>query len=129
MLSLERTPEPWTAAAALIPSSAAQPVNPACFSRRKIDAGIDLVAGTSWRGPNRVFQVMQFNAPTLQPEPIPARFLRPKRPGNSEKNSREFRADKPITRCLNRRSEWSFRNPFGMTGGDPKHTRAEQEES
>src|SRR4051794_24500697 len=31
-------------------------------------------------GPNRAFQVMQFNAPTLQPEPIPARFLRPKKP-------------------------------------------------
>ena len=30
-----------------IHSSAVQPVNPACFSRRKIDACIDLVAGTS----------------------------------------------------------------------------------
>ena len=40
-----------------------------------------------------------------------------------------FGGQKVLARGLNRRTEWSFRNPFGMTGGDPKHTRAEQVES
>lgn len=38
---------------------------------------IDLVAGISG-GPNRAFQVTQFNAPTLHFGPIPARFFAPR---------------------------------------------------
>src|SRR3982074_3640102 len=52
------------------------------------------------------------------------------------KNPWEFSEEFPRTegrqaliRCLNRPSAWSFRNPFGMTGGDPKHTRAERVEN
>ena len=69
------------------------------------------------------------NAPSFTSGPIPARFLlgltapflRPELP--------RFRGRKVLSRSLNRLAERSFRNPFGMTGGDPKHTRAEQEES
>lgn len=68
--------------------------------------------------PNRAAEVMQFNAPTLHFGPIPARFWRPEEPPTEGRQA--------LIRCLNRPSEWSFRNPFGMTGGDPKHTRAER---
>ena len=91
------------------PSSAAQPVNPACSL-------------TFSRLPKRASEVMQFNAPTHTK-------LSLFRPVFRAPKASEFRADKPFTRCLNRPSELLFRNPFGMTGGDPKHTRAEQEES
>jgi len=39
-----------------------------------------------------------------------------------------FWADEPATRCLNRLAECQCWNPLGVTGGDSKHTRAEQVE-
>ena len=53
--------------------------------------------------------------------PVPTRFR--------ARTFRSFRADEPFTRCLDRLAEWSFRNPVGVTGGNPKHTRAERFES
>jgi hypothetical protein len=40
---------------------------------------------------------------------------------------RTFRADKPCTRCLDRRTEWSFWNPVGSDRRGPKtHSRRTQ---
>ena len=43
--------------------------------------------------------------------------------------TREFRANKPCIRCLDRLAEWSFWNPVGSDRRVPKHTHAEQAES
>jgi hypothetical protein len=54
--------------------------------------------------------------PTRLAEPVPARFWCPV--------SKRFRADKPSTRCLDRRTEWSFWNPVGSDRRGPKtHSR------
>jgi hypothetical protein len=118
MLSLERTPEPWLLGNPG-PSSAAQPVNPACFSGGWPDAE------------HRPFHVSHFmqvpfctgakcSHSTPQRLQIPGLF----RPVFSAPNTPEFWADKPVTRCLNRLTEWWFRNPFGSDRRGPKtHSR------
>jgi hypothetical protein len=108
-------------------------VNPACFSLRKIDARIDLVAALPGK-PNRAFLGHAFNAPTLHFyasslslfRPV---LLRPKAQGILRRIPVNFGQTSPAPAASTGRAEWSFRNPFWMTGGDPKHTRAEQEES
>ncbi|WP_160169054.1 hypothetical protein [Bradyrhizobium sp. Ai1a-2] len=50
-------------------------------------------------------------------------------PGKFREEFPKSRAAKPFTRSLLRLVEWSFWTLLGATGGDPKHTRAEQEES
>ena len=47
--------------------------------------------------------------------PFPAVFRAP--------NCLRFAGRKAFTAGLNGLAAWSFRNPFGMTGGDPKHSR------
>ena len=116
------------ALATLIARSAAQPVNPVCLSWRRIDALIDLVAGISW-GPIRAFQVMQFNAPTLTFGPVTGPVFRAPNCPVSEAETTPSKGQKALRPRPSPVAEWSFWNPFGMTGGDPKHTRAEQEES
>ena len=110
------------------PSSAAQPVNPACFSLRKIDARIDLVAalpGQAQPGlPGSCIQRPNASLLRVVFEPVPARSFAPQSPGNSEKNSREFRADKPCTRCLNRPGGVVVSEPFLDDRRGPKtHSR------
>ena len=51
------------------------------------------------------------------------RLLSPFRPIFSARKPSKFRAKKPVTRSLNRRTEWSVWNPFGTTGGTPTHSR------
>jgi hypothetical protein len=99
-----------------IAPSAAQPVKPGLFS------------GTPRENPNRASEVMQFNAPRFTLGLFRPLSGAPENPLGILGRIPE-RADKPSSRCLNRPSEWSFRNPFGMTGGDPKHTRAERVEN
>jgi len=54
--------------------------------------------------------------PTRLTEPVPAHSWAP--------GFRTFRADKPCTRCLDRRTEWSFWNPVGSDRRGPKtHSR------
>ena len=77
----------------------------------------------------RAFQVVQFNAPSFTSGPIPARFLSGLAALFSRPEPPRFRGQKVLHRSLYGLAELSFRNPFGMTGGDPKHTRAEQVEN
>ncbi len=107
MLSLERTPEPWLS-------------RPRSFFRSSTGEP-GLFSGILWAAkPGLPGHAIQ--RPNASTRAYSGPFF-------SAPRSPKFRADKPFTRSLNRRSEWSFRNPFGMTGGDPKHTRAEQEEN
>jgi hypothetical protein len=62
-----------------------------------------------------------FNAPNAhKPSQTPGLF----RPVFSAPKTPEIWADKPVTRCLNRLTEWWFRNPFGSDRRGPKtHSR------
>jgi hypothetical protein len=116
------TPDP------LIRSSTGEPG--LSLSGSKIDARIDLVAWHFLEGvPSGPIQVVQFNAPSFTSRPIPARFLSGLAALFSRPELPRFRGQKVLHRSLNGLAELSFRNPFGMTGGDPKHTRAEQVEN
>src|ERR1700750_553330 len=85
-------------------ASAVQPVDPALFSLRHV----------------LTERRLRFPGHTLTPQlTYPGRF----RPIFSARNVPEFRAAKPVTRCLTRRTEWSVWNPFGTTGGTPTHSR------
>ena len=64
-----------------------------------------------------------FNAPTHQPEPFSARFLGPGAPGNSEGNSRKFRAKKSITAAVTGRRSGHFGTHLEATGGTQTHAR------
>jgi hypothetical protein len=114
MLSLERSPEPWLPRQTCLdnpdPSSAAQPVNPACFSGGQ-------------------FMQVPFRTSVKCPHSTPQRFTNPSlfRPFLAPQKTPEFWADKPITRCPNGWRRGRFGTHLGATGGDPKHTRAEQE--
>jgi hypothetical protein len=50
-------------------------------------------------------------------------------PGKFREEFPKLQAAKSFTRSLFRLAEWSFWTLLEATGGDPKHTRAEQEES
>ena len=60
---------------------------------------------------SRVLPAHAFNAPTHHPGLFRPVFTSPNPP--------EFRANKPCHPCLNRRTEWSFWNPFGSDRRDP----------
>ncbi len=81
-----------------------------CFSQRKIDANINSGATLPDGTPVPISRSC-FNAPTIKPEPFWPVF--------SARNVPEFRAKKPVTRCLDRRTEWSIWNPSGDDRRDP----------
>src|SRR5258708_14646032 len=56
-----------------------------------------------------------FNAPTVKPEPFWPVFSAPNVP--------KFRTKKPITRCPDRRTEWSIWTLLEATGGTQTHSR------
>ena len=66
---------------------------------------------------------MLFNAPTHKPEPILARFWRPKTQEILTRISGILGQTIPSPRCLNRRTECSIWNPLGATGGTQTHSR------
>ena len=73
--------------------------------------------------PVRKARCMLSNAPTLKPEPIPARSWRPKCQEIPRRISGNLGQTTPSPRCLNRRTECSIWNPLGATGGTQTHSR------
>ena len=96
------------------PPSAAQPVKPGLFS------------DTPRANPIGFAEVMHFNAPRFTLGLFRPLLFGPVRPLSRAPKNPEWKADKPSSAASTGSAEWSFRNPFGMTGGDPKHTRAER---
>jgi hypothetical protein len=95
--------------------SAAQPVDPACFSRRQTGANTALPRHDPER-PLRGPPAYVFNAQPIV-WAVSGSFFTPR-------IFPEFRAQTPRTRCLNRPSEWLFRNPFGSDRrGTQTHSR------
>jgi hypothetical protein len=109
MLFLERMP--CSGCYPLIRRSAAQPVDPACFSRRQNRCEHRLAATRSGR-PVTGSSSSCIQRPNPSSEPFPARFSRPDFSLNSGHKT-------SCTRCLNRPSEWLFWNPFGSDRREP----------
>src|SRR5713226_1203078 len=88
------------------------------FARHGIDARHRFRGGLA-RPPRQGFSGHAFNAPTQTQTRFSHVFRACFRPVFSAPKIPEFWADKPFTRCLDRRTEWSVWNPLGSTGGDP----------
>ena len=101
-----------------------RPVFRSRFSQGARSTRIDPAPGTS-RDPIPGISDHAFNAPTLHAIRFSGHFglvLAPR-------FSQEFRADKPSIRASTGRRSGHSGTLVGATGGDPKHTRAEQSEA
>jgi hypothetical protein len=88
-------------------------VDPALFLSAQNRCGHRLCRGMPWA--NQAVCPMLSTPQLVNPSQFWPVFLL--------RSPREFRTDKPVTRCLDRPTEWSIWNPLGATGGTQTHSR------